>query len=291
MSCSRCGVVSAITPGHVTCTGQRGNCARRAAADGRAAQRRYGHYRASADPPLVPSQPAAFGQRGVILDGNVRRVLARFATVDGYPGTAETERQLWRLAEYYTPDRDAAEHNQAMMDLGATVCTRHTPSCPSCPLRTACAALRTGRVDDFPARRPRRTPPLRHCHMLLIERPDGCVLLERRAERGHWGRLYSLPEAASAQEPLADYPELAACGVAKREEWAVLRHSFTHFRLDIHPLHLHLVRTPHGISEGDDKRLWYNADNVAQGLAVGLASPVSKLLQQWHAGKNKVYGD
>ncbi len=233
---------------------------------------------------------AAFRQRGIILDGNVRRVLARFATIAGYPGTGATERQLWRLADHYTPERDAAEHNQAMMDLGATVCTHSTPNCPSCPLHTGCAAWRTGRVADFPARRPRRPSPLRHCHMLLIEKPDGHILLERRAEHGLWGGLYSLPEIASAQDPLAHYPELAACGVAKREEWAVLRHTFTHFRLDIHPLHLRLARAPHGIAEGDNKQLWYNASNTTQGLVVGLPTPVSKLLGQWRSGQNNGRG-
>ena len=226
---------------------------------------------------------AAFGCRGVILDGNVRRVLSRFAAVGGRPGAAATERQLWQLAERYTPERGAAEHNQAMMDLGTTVCTHRAPDCPSCPLHSGCAARITGRVSDFPARRSPRQPPLRRCHMLLIERPDGGVLLERRAERGYWGGLYSLPEAASPQNPLAHRPELAACGLAAHEEWPVLRHAFTHFKLDIHPHWLQLARTPHHIAERG-KQLWYNACGAEQDLTVGLPAPVSVLLRRWQRG-------
>ena len=223
---------------------------------------------------------AAFGQRGVILDGNVRRVLSRFAAVSGQPGTAATERQLWQLAEHYTPHRQSAEHNQAMMDLGATVCTRSTPNCPACPLRTACVAQRTGRVGDFPTPRRKRLSPLRRCHMLLIERPDGGVLLERRPTHGLWGGLYSLPETTSAQQPLAHYPELAACGIVAQGKWPVLHHSFTHFKLDIYPLWLRLARTPHSIAEHSEQ-LWYNAEVTELDLTVGLAAPVSDLLRRW----------
>ena len=98
----------------------------------------------------------ACGQRHAILDGNVKRVLARFHAVEGWPGKTAVLEQLWALAEAATPQRDVAAYNQAMMDLGATLCRRGTPECPSCPLQSDCRACKLGRQSEFPAPRPRR---------------------------------------------------------------------------------------------------------------------------------------
>jgi len=218
----------------------------------------------------------AAGQRQTILDGNVKRVLARYCAVPGWPGDGPVLRRLWELAEAFTPARRVADYNQAMMDLGATLCTRSRPACNDCPLRGDCGARGLGRVEDFPGKRPRKTLPLRSVRMLLVRDPDGAVLLERRQASGLWGGLWSLPEIAIDADPLG-WCEAALQQQARiGRTLAGRRHSFSHFHLDIEPLEILLNNPTCGVLEGGS-RLWYNArspDNL------GLAAPVARLLEE-----------
>ena len=145
----------------------------------------------------------ALGQRHPILDGNVKRVLARHAAVAGWPGKAAVQRTLWELAEARTPRRRVADYNQAMMDLGATLCTRARPACERCPVAADCRAREQGLQTDYPGPRPRRELPERQVQMLLVRDPQGRVLLERRPPQGVWGGLWCLPELATEADPLA----------------------------------------------------------------------------------------
>ena len=168
----------------------------------------------------------AFGARAAILDGNVKRVLARVFGVDGFPGDKAVEARLWALAESLLPERDLVAYTQGLMDLGATLCTRSSPRCGDCPLAARCVALREGRVAELPTPRARRAVPQRAVRVLvLLDR--GRVLLERRPPRGIWGGLLSLPELPSGKVPRR---------YAGAQPLPVVRHAFTHFRLDIAPL-------------------------------------------------------
>jgi A/G-specific adenine glycosylase len=212
----------------------------------------------------------AFGARRAILDGNVKRVFARHAGIDGWPGDAAVERRLWTLAEQRLPDTQIEPYTQGLMDLGATLCTRTHPDCPACPVRGDCVALRDQRTDELPAARPRKPLPVRSVTMLiLLDR--GRVLIEKRAPVGVWPGLWSLPETTD-EEPLAG---LAALGVeaGHATTLAPIRHGFTHFRLDIAPL-LVQVRClrPRAESPG---REWLDLNDV-DGAA--LPAPVKKLL-------------
>ena len=126
----------------------------------------------------------ALGQRQVILDGNVKRVLARTFAVPGWPGQASVLNRLWDLAAAGTPQTEAAAYNQTMMDLGATLCTKAAPACERCPLAAGCAALAQGEPTVFPAPKPLREVPVRQVRLLILEGPEGEVLLERRPPRG-----------------------------------------------------------------------------------------------------------
>ena len=137
----------------------------------------------------------AFGERGAILDGNVRRLLARHRGVAGYPGDAPVEQELWRQGEALLPDRSIEAYTQALMDLGATVCMRRAPRCPECPVAADCIARREGKVAELPAPRPRKILPQRAVRVLLIERA-GTILFEKRPATGIWAGLWSLPEIA-----------------------------------------------------------------------------------------------
>jgi A/G-specific adenine glycosylase len=215
----------------------------------------------------------AFGHRHPILDGNVKRVLARWRAVSGWPGEVAVERELWALAERLTPAERVADYTQAIMDLGATVCRRSRPDCAACPVAADCEGLRLGRPGDFPAPRPRRTRPLRRTRMLLLRDEAGAVLLERRPPQGIWGGLWCPPELGEAP---ADDWALGTLGMQVREAppLPVVRHGFTHFELEIQPVPARLDARHAGTME-PGRWVWYNAATPAR---LGLAAVVSRLI-------------
>ena len=218
----------------------------------------------------------ALGQRHPILDGNVKRVLARCFAVPGWPGKAEVLRRLWELAEDYTPHRRVRDYNQAMMDLGSGVCSRGRPDCPACPLHDACLARRQQNPLAYPGRKPARTLPQRAIAMLLVRDPAGRLLLEQRPPSGIWGGLWGLPELAPDQDPLAWCRAALDADGALGRSLAPRRHTFSHFHLDIQPVEILLAGAGCRVLDGD-RRVWYNP---AQPDARGLAAPVSRLIEE-----------
>lgn len=168
----------------------------------------------------------AFGARAAILDGNVKRVLARVFGIEGFPGEKAVEARLWALAESLLPERDLVAYTQGLMDLGATLCLLRRPRCGDCPVAAQCVARREGRIAELPTPRAKRVVPQRAV-TLLVQLDRGRVLLERRPPKGIWGGLLSLPEL-----PPGKMPRRTAGAVPL----PVVRHAFTHFRLDITPL-------------------------------------------------------
>jgi A/G-specific adenine glycosylase len=218
----------------------------------------------------------AFGQRHAILDGNVKRLLSRYHAVPGWPGEPRVTAQLWRLAESQLPSRRLADYTQALMDLGATVCARR-PLCAGCPLKTGCAAHAQDRAADYPQPRPRKSRPLRTTHMLVLECADGSILLERRPARGIWGGLWSLPEMPTDLRPVAHCRERYGIQVQRPRALTPLRHGFTHFDLDIHPIRLRVRGRP--IAAPPEGRVWYrHAGRRHTAHDFALPAPVQKLL-------------
>ena len=216
----------------------------------------------------------ACNQRHPILDGNVKRVLARFHGVQGWPGKTPVTRKLWALADEHTPYAQVANYTQAIMDLGATTCTRTRPECEHCPLRGDCYAYSHNCVADLPTPRPRKVLPTRETVFIILRQPDGSVLLEQRPPTGVWGGLWSFPECA----PLSDLTEwcLRTTGAAPRTitQLPRVRHTFSHFHLDILPALVEIRSVPSAVME-PTQTLWYNRTLPE---AVGLAAPVDKLL-------------
>ncbi len=176
----------------------------------------------------------AFGERAAILDGNVKRVLARHRGVEGFPGSPQVERELWRLAESLVPARGVETYTQALMDLGATLCTRSAPRCGECPVSDDCVARRERRIAELPAPRPKRALPRRAVRVLVIERA-GAILFEKRPATGIWGGLWSLPEVdVDANVPACCRTRFAADVIAGAT-LPEIEHAFTHFRLTIRP--------------------------------------------------------
>jgi A/G-specific adenine glycosylase len=176
----------------------------------------------------------AGGSPAPILDGNVKRVLARHRGVSGFPGVPEVGRALWRIAETLLPVRDAAAYTQGLMDLGATVCTRTRPRCGDCPVAADCVARTTERIESFPGSRPKKQLPHRTVRVLVIERA-GEILFERRPAAGIWGGLWSLPEAAPDDDVAQHCRARFGVAVVPGEALAPIEHGFTHYRLTIVP--------------------------------------------------------
>lgn len=221
----------------------------------------------------------SLGQRHAILDGNVKRVLARYHAIEGWPGTPAIEKAMWQLAEQHTPTRNNAVYTQAIMDLGATVCRRSRPLCPLCPQQRACRALTQGLQNKLPWPRPKKQLPSRNTTMLMLANGEGRVLLLQRPPTGIWGGLWSFPELE--QDNPSDTEIRRWCRdnlghqVKVNERWPVLRHSFSHFHLDIEPVWLRSSKAVIRIAE--DNLTWFSP---AAPAALGLAAPVKQLLER-----------
>lgn len=214
----------------------------------------------------------SMNQHGVILDGNVKRVLCRYYAIQQWSGDNETQKTLWALAEKSTPDHQVAHYTQAMMDLGATICTRSKPDCTRCPLNDNCRALALNLVNKLPVSKPRKTLPIKPVVMLLCRNNSHQVLLEQRPANGIWGGLWSLPEFtdSGALHVWAD-----ANAVGLEQAWPTTRHTFSHFHLDITPVPALLAAR--GVAEPKPGLCWYPLDHSVN---VGLAAPVKKLLHR-----------
>ncbi|HET7307080.1 MAG TPA: A/G-specific adenine glycosylase [Gammaproteobacteria bacterium] len=211
------------------------------------------------------------GQRHAILDGNVKRVLARFYAIAGWPGDKSVADRLWKFAASHTPATDCAAYTQAIMDLGATVCTRRDPACDVCPMNADCEAYRAGRQHDFPAPRVRRNYPERNVRVLVVE-AGGAVLLEKRPPTGIWGGLWSLPELHDDAQPL-DWCDSLGLQIGAPESAPRFKHDFTHFRAWIEPLHV--TAKIAGVMDAN-RYLWYKGDP-----GIGLPAPIDKLLKRY----------
>jgi A/G-specific adenine glycosylase len=215
-------------------------------------------------------------QRHAILDGNVKRVLARVFGIEGWSSAPDNLRLLWQLAEQCTPVERAANYTQAIMDLGATLCTRSKPACPACPLQNLCQAFAQNRVAAIPAPKPRKVRPRRSAVLLMAVNPAGDILLEKRPPSGIWGGLWSFPELDSVAAIDAWCRERLAAEPVATQPWPGVSHSFSHFDFDMQPVKVIVDKVPAAIMEGD-RWLWYKAHSPA---GIGIAAPVAKLLQQ-----------
>lgn len=214
----------------------------------------------------------AHGLRFAILDGNVKRVLARYHGIHGHPGQSAVEKQLWQHAESHTPRNRIADYTQAIMDLGATVCIRSRPHCSTCPLAADCIAHRDNLTAELPSRKPTKSIPTRATVMLILRDQHSRVLLEKRGTQGVWSGLWSLPEAADTDEAWRVAQQHAQIDDA--EALTPFRHVFSHYRLDIEPLLFDRATAQRAIADNPHLR-WCSTDELA---ALGLPAPVRTLL-------------
>lgn len=221
----------------------------------------------------------AHGARHAILDGNVRRVLARYRAVAGDPAAKKTQDALWALSKAALPHQRLADYTQALMDLGATLCVRSRPDCAHCPINSDCHAYQQGSVAQFPQPRARRARPLRQSCQLWVQDGQQRILLQRRPPVGIWAGLWSLvdgDDAADARRKLAQF------GVepGNAEPMTKIRHEFTHFSLQID---VQRMRGTAGVADGDLRWL-----HPTEALQLGLPQPLRRLIESWQHGLKSV---
>jgi len=205
----------------------------------------------------------AFGRRAAILDGNVKRVLARQFGV-------EDKDEQWALAEKLLPARGIEAYTQGLMDLGATLCRRSNPECGRCPVAATCVALREERIAELPAPKKRKPVSTRTATWLVLLH-QGQVLLERRPPSGIWGGLWSFPEPVGAA---ADYcrRELG-CTIAPPRKLDAVEHAFTHFKLRAQPLRCVVRKAGRRAEAGG--RMWLDLEEAER---AAVPAPVRSLL-------------
>lgn len=209
-----------------------------------------------------------------ILDGNVKRVLSRHYAIEGWYGVSKVEKKLWQLSTELTPTINTNEYNQAMMDLGASLCSRSKPQCQLCPVNATCIAYKEERTSELPNSKPKKVTPVKKTIMLIIE-AERQIHLIKRPPTGIWGSLHCFPEFESKELMLDSLDHLIQAG--ELVELSSLRHTFSHYHLDITPYHLKLPHIIDNIVMESQQALWYN---LAAPQHVGLAAVTQSLLQQ-----------
>ena len=214
------------------------------------------------------------GKRAAILDGNVKRVLTRYHGTQGWPGKTSVAKELWEHAETHTPKKRCDDFNQAMMDLGATLCTRSKPNCPECPLKQDCYALATEQQAELPNKKPKKATPVKATQWLVMRNENQDIYLEQRPQQGIWGGLWSFPEI-STEACAEEHCESHYGTIKQAEATPSFRHTFSHYHLDIQPVLIDIAKAQHSI-RSDNQERWFSPYEL-DGL--GLAAPVKKLLE------------
>jgi A/G-specific adenine glycosylase len=215
----------------------------------------------------------AYRERRAILDGNVKRVLARYCAISGSSGEKAVESQLWQKAEVLLPQRDIAAYIQAQMDLGSTLCTRSKPKCGECPVQSDCVAFQNGRVSELPTPRPRKAVPEKHATFLLLMHGND-VLLEKRPGSGIWGGLWCPPQFDD-EEATENWFVRNAMDASHGVRMEIFTHTFTHFKLCITPLKIQLSRKP--LRAEQPGSVWLDVDEALQ---AAIPTPVRKMLEK-----------
>ncbi|WP_028450968.1 A/G-specific adenine glycosylase [Chitinibacter tainanensis] len=214
----------------------------------------------------------SYGTRAAILDGNVKRVLTRWAGIEGYPGVKAVENRLWDLANALLPAADIEAYTQGLMDLGATVCTPKKPSCLTCPMSADCQARLSNRQAELPTPKQKKAVPEKSTVMLIIRNAQGQILLQKRPPTGIWGGLWSLPEVDSTLAANELVAQQFGLEIELEPALPDFVHVFTHYKLTITPQPAY-VTGAQGVRS--DQTQWFSQQEA---LAAGIPTPVRKLL-------------
>ena len=214
-----------------------------------------------------------FKKPAAILDGNVKRVLARYGAVKGWPGKTVVHNQLWDIAEKYSPNQKTQEYTQAMMDLGALLCTKNSPDCVLCPIASGCKALSEGSQSLYPGKKTKKVTPVRESIFLMLRNSKGHILQQKNPPAGLWGGLWVLPQIKLHTE-LATICNTLGLTIRSKTVLDKQRHTFSHFHLDYQPLRVEVEESSKNINE-NNHLVWYNTKKL---LSLGMPAPIKALL-------------
>lgn len=219
----------------------------------------------------------ALNQHHVILDGNVKRVLSRLHKVEGWAGQSKTLNQLWALAEKHTPKKRVADYNQAIMDLGATLCVRgKNAKCSECPFKKTCLANKDQQVANYPVSKPKKSIPVKETYMVMLYNKEHALYVEKRPPVGIWGGLWSFPQHESLDSVNDWCKNKLNVKVKQQNEWQPMRHTFSHFHLDITPVLIE-ASNPKNIVMEENQAVWYK---IGVHHDRGYAAPMMKLFKK-----------
>ena len=212
-------------------------------------------------------------QFGVIMDGNVKRVLSRYFALEGDSTSSAFIKNIWQIAAALTPQTRAHDYNQAIMDLGATICTPKKTLCLYCPMQSDCVAFKTNRVLELPQKPARKATPTRHATVLMIQHNQQLLWQQRQSE-GLWGGLWSLPVIEDDLEKI-----LENLNLINRKEGKKIRHTFTHFHWELQAIHFEINKTlqKQQLENHFSPMRWMN--NV-EAFAAGVPEAMRKLLAE-----------
>ncbi len=211
-----------------------------------------------------------------VLDGNVRRTLARHAAINGWTGQSAVQKRLWDEAESRLPKKRGADYTQAIMDLGATVCTRSNPTCGPCPVSADCQALLLDKVDKLPSKKPATKVSDKTVFMLILRDGQGRVLLERRPPAGIWGGLWCLPESGS----IDSLESSLGFTLGHSTALPAVDHRLSHIRMTINPILATVANARQVKCSG--QRDWIGHSQLQD---LGLPKPVAVLLSSLNNGE------
>lgn len=223
----------------------------------------------------------AFNLPTAILDGNVKRVLARFFRIKGWPEEAAVKKTLWSLAQACMPNTRCADYTQAIMDLGATCCTSKKPDCLRCPLQLHCQAYRHEEPLLYPTKKIKKPLPTSHQQLLVLCNDQGSVYLEKRPPTGLWGGLWCLPALEQGACPLRFIRTHYGLDGKTSTPLIAFKHTFSHFHLEIDARAITIQSLNQQVAESSGR--WFEKNQLS---GLGLAKPTSQILSHfWEAFK------
>lgn len=237
-------------------------------------------------PGIGPSTAAAiislaFDKPAAILDGNVKRVLSRYYMISGMPGQSVTQKTLWQRAQQCIPMKRCADYSQAIMDLGATCCSRQNPLCHLCPLQGTCLAKQANKVAEFPNRNPKKRLPIKHQQFILLHTEDNTIYLEKRPSPGLWGGLWCLPSIDITECPKRYAMDFYHLKTTDPEALLSIKHSFSHFHLHIQALAMQALNT-YTKQDSNLSGHWLTANDIKQ---CGLPKPISTIIHYFQRNR------
>jgi len=215
------------------------------------------------------------GKSTPILDGNCKRVYCRYAVVDGISSSTKVQKKLWTIAEDLTPIEKTSKYNQAIMDLGATLCLRSNPKCNICPVEPICLAKKNNTVHLYPEKKITKKIPQKSAIFLILRNPNNEVLLQQRPPAGIWGGLWCFPQYEK-KEHMLNWLEDNTHQFKIVKDWPEQTHTFSHYKLAYTPIEVMMIEEQHKIAE-NQQNLWYKTE---KSLQLGFATPIKNILKQ-----------